>query len=379
MFMSAFYILYFGIEQIQYLFNDYMIFGFENYPQDLRRAYYLNTQLYLLFFLFFTAVGYLIIHAIFARRGPAYASENWTIGRKPRASLYLLLIIGLLATAYLGYQFAAMGGFRSELVKSGSGQIITAISFCANLAFSLVTFHLLRSKRYGMAFVLLAIFGALVLATGSRGRLLWPLVIAFCLTFSYRNVFPTTRVLVVAVFAFLLLSIMDPLRKSLVDPYATFEISEVGAYLTDVITRRTFDGFANFSLIVNIGAIEPDLMRLIFGSRDVFMTTFFPDIYRSGVGFGSTYPGYFYISGGLAGIVVLSAYYGAVLAIINVWFRTLRSAFLVTAYFFGIIWFGAVGGDLVESLDKMVIAMAPGLLLALLHPMASVRAEPLLR
>ena len=54
--------------------------------------------------------------------------------------------------------------------------------------------------------------------------------------------------------------------------------------------------------------------------------------------------------------------YGLILTGVNVLLRFIRDPWLLYAYLFAMIWLAAVGGNLTESLDKLLAAAAPGVL-----------------
>jgi hypothetical protein len=378
-FFILFYVLFFGVEQVTYQLNGFAILGADFYATGQGLPAYAHTQVALCGMLSALLLGNWITVPLLGRANVDHSRPLF--GRSENASekllLWLFFTVGILAAAYLGRQFAALGGFRSELVKSPGGAFATALSFWANFAYAWLLFIALRDRRYVVAAVITLIFGLAIVYTGSRGRFLWPAVIGVAMFLSYRNIFPKNRIVLVAIAVLAVLSVMDPIRKLLIDPGDNSLPSLTGSFSSLVLTRN-FDGFANFDLIYTTRLIAPSAHFLFTGVRDVFMNTFFPLVYQSGVGFGSTIPGYFYLSGGTAGLLYLGFGFGILLGLLNALLRFTTNRWLLSGYFFGVVWLTAVGGDLVESLDKMVAAMLPGLLMFVLQRSLRISRRPML-
>lgn len=383
-FVTFWYALYFIIEQLAYMTNGYTMLGMEALAPDRSVVVYEHTQLLLLAMLAAMVVGSALVPLPRRTIEPEEFTRSLDRGVGPWTGLVVLAFfaLGLAATIYLGHQYTrltSLGQFRSGLVKSGDGLMATVVQFMGNFAFSVLLYWLIRARRYLLVLGLVTAFFVAMLYTGARGRFLWPTLIGMALVFGAGNKLPTLRLAIAGVLGVFALSIMDPLRKSLVDPTATFSIYSAGDFVSDLLVKRNFDGFANFGLIWSTGYIQPDLGRLMTGARETFMNTYFPVIYRSGVAFGSTLPGYFYVAAGIPGVIILGAVYGASLQLINLLLRSLRSIWLLFAYMYGMMWYGAVGGDFLESRNKMLAAMAPGLILwglSLLGPLYQAQRQP---
>ncbi|CAN7611681.1 O-antigen ligase [Phenylobacterium sp. LjRoot219] len=383
-FITFWYMMYFLIEQLAYMSNGYTMLGMETLTPDQSIAVYERTQLLLIAMLASMAAGSALVPLPRRTLEPEEFTQTLGKGVGPWTALVVLAFfaLGIAATIYLGRQFThltSVGQFRSGLVKSADGLMATIVQFLGNFAFSVLLYWLVRARRYLLVAGLVGAFFVAILYTGARGRFLWPTLIGMALVFAASNRLPTARLVIAGVLGVFALSIMDPLRKSLVDPTATFTITSAGDFVSDLLSKRNFDGFANFGLISGTGFIEPHLSRLIAGARDPFMMTFFPVIYRSGVAFGSTLPGYFYVAAGVPGVIILGAFYGATLQLINLLMRSLRSVWLLFAYMYAMMWYCAVGADFVESRNKMLAAMAPGLILwglSLLGPLYQAQRQP---
>jgi hypothetical protein len=383
-FITFWYAMYFIIEQLAYMTNGYTMLGMEALAPDQAVALYERTQLLLLAMLASMVMGSALVPLPRRTIEPEEFTRSlgkgvgfWTV-----SAVLAFFVLGMIATIYLGHQFTrltSLGQFRSGLVKSSDGLMATVVQFLGNFAFSVLLFWLVRARRYLLVAGLVAAFFMAILYTGARGRFLWPTLIGLAVVFAAGNTLPTARLVVFGVLGIFALSIMDPLRKSMVDPTATFTIFSAGDFVSDLLIKRNFDGFANFGLISGMGFIEPNLHRLFTGAREIFMTTCFPVIYRAGVAFGSTLPGYFYVSAGVPGVIILGALYGASLQMINLLLRSLRSIWLLFAYMYGMMWYTAVGADFVESRNKMLAAMAPGIILfglSLIEPLYQARRRP---
>lgn len=364
-FIALFYTLFFILPQLFGIFFDFQILGFETFAYDVRKETFLRTQFHVTGFLAVLVLAQISFGAFVGNAGGARAPVDPVSVIPDRLSpvqstvIWLLFLFGLAGVFALGAMFSNTIGFRSQLVKSFQGQVLTAISFFANFAFTILLFSLARARRFLLCAVITGVFAAGILMTGSRGRLLWPLVLAFVLFVCKRDEFPALRIAIFALLCVAALSVMDPLRAALVNP---------GRYVTDIsllesirmlFIKRNFDGFSNFALMSMPGYITPSLDYLFSGARNVFMNTYFADIYRRGVGFGSTIPGWLYISGGWIGFYVFTFCYGLFMSAIGTYMRQTRSFVIYAAYLTAMPWLSAVGGDLVESLDKLLIALAP--------------------
>jgi hypothetical protein len=365
-FLAMFYTLFYIIPQVMGIFTGYDIIGYPPISEDTMYQIFVQGQFFLVLFLFMIALGAAAVSVPFLRR-PRFEFEA-IFPKKfsliENSYLWACFFLGFIGLAYLAKSSFSLTGFRSELVKSVPGALATAVSFFTNFAFALITYQLVVNKRIVRATVLLIVFGGAIMLTGARGRLLWPLAITAFLIIGHRNQLNVVRSVLVAAFLVVILSILDPLRAMALS--GKFEAIDIGGSVAKLFISRNFDGFANFSLIVDYDLIVPNITYLFEGSRDVFMYTYFYDVYTSGVAFGSTFPGWLYISGGTVGLLFLSILYGAVLAAVGVAIRKTRSPYLITSYMFMAIWFTAVGGDAVESINKMVVAGLPGLIAALL-------------
>lgn len=362
-FVALFYVLFFMLEQVAYLINGYDMVGVGGFAISSVAEVYFNTQCYLILFLLFTILGFMPTR-FFAPANPTkYIAKAFSRRETPAetALLIVFFVVGLVATIYLARTLMSMQGFRSQLVKSSDGLAATTVSFFGNFSFAFLVYKLARDKKYLWCALVAVSFGVAVFYTGSRGRLLWPMAIAIALFFSSKNKLPVGRLIAFALIALSILSILDPLRKYLSDGGANMTMDDLIPFQTLFESRnRNFDGFANFALITGSHLVVPHLSNLFTGARDVFMNTFFPAVYNMGVAFGSTLPGYFYIVGGVWGIILMSTVFGLILGIVNNMIARTTSPWLLGSYLFGIVWFAAVGGDFVESFRKMIAAMAPG-------------------
>jgi hypothetical protein len=371
-FFCLFYFLFFLIEQVFYLCNGFEILGSEAFRGKDLHEIYTRTQVALVAFLCGVAVGSFPFCLPLWRTKPVDTEEllGASETRVGRGGVWLFFAIGIAATIYLGRTLAASDdAMRSQLVKTTGGKLATALAFFGNFAAAVLVYMQARDRRYLRALAITAVFGAAVLYTGARGRFLWPVSFAVIMVFSARNMFPAKKVLAFCLAALAILAVMDPLKKALTDRDATFTGADVQTTFETFLDKRNFDGFANFALIYGRADITPDL-KYARGIRDVFMTTYFYEVYESGVAYGSTFPGYFYLVGGLPALLALSVVFGALLGALNLALRRLRNRWLVTSYLFGIVWLAAVGGDFVESLGKLAVAVAPGPILLVVERLA---------
>lgn len=367
-FFNVFYVLFFIVEQCYYIGsvgNNFVMVGHENFAFGNPESIFFNTQMALLLFLLSVLLGAALSHPYLrvTREPTAQSLLNQRETFIENAVLWLFFAVGLAAIIYLGRTLINSEGFRSELVKTTSGQIATVISFFGNFAYAALLFKSVRENKYVLAAVLIVLFGAATVYTGARSRFLWPTVFAFILLFSSRNFFPKKISAVLSIVLLCVLLIMDPLRKVLTDPGAALTLADFGSKFAEMIEKRNFDGFTNFALIFNSGAVSPRLGNLIIGGRELFMGAFFPSIYAAGVAMGSTLPGYLYMGGGIIGFAGFAVVFGILLGVINARVRRIRNRWILISYLFGIIWMTQIGGDTIESINKMITAMAPGFVL----------------
>jgi hypothetical protein len=116
-------------------------------------------------------------------------------------------------------------------------------------------------------------------------------------------------------------------------------------------------------------------MVALTGARAEFMYHYFPSTFEKGVGFGATWPGMSWIAGGWIGLLIGGFVYGLMLGGINIAFRMLRDERLFWAYLFAMTWFCAVGGNIHESLDKMLVAASPGIIWYLFNRFVKSKTE----
>lgn len=363
-FFALFFTLYFLLPQVYGLTHDRFLVGFPTATDDIADRAFHSGQVHALFFVIAVAagvgVGRLLRHG--ARHVDVPPAMPKRVSSAAIALLVTMLVAGAAANLVLGRQLAASGEFRSSLVKSTGGQLLTVIVFFGNFALAILAYHAVRMKRHLFGFAVVAGYGLTVLVTGSRGRLLWPLAIAWILLVLHRNRLEYRKLLVWSAFLLVALLMMDPLARYLVSGDTDGFGRAVS--LATLFEKRNFDGFSNLALITVSERLDPDMSRLFGGARNDFMLTYFPGVYARGVGFGATVPGWFLMSAGLSGMVVLGALYGFGLQILNQWLRKGRSFLTVVGYLFAATWLTAVGGNFVESLDKMIAAAAPAAVLA---------------
>lgn len=366
MLLCFFYTLWMLIPQVFVLMSGHPVIGLEHLTPNARAAATLPTQIYLSLFLTAVLIGYAAAmgllgrpHAGPARQMPPLQPTLWAYALPAYA-------IGICAFFILGRSFHAMpdGTMRSALVKNPTGQLLMAISFFGSFGVAYLGAHLwLRGKRL-LPIALFLVYGYLVLQLGARGRILWPLVTAAMFVWGQGGRVRLSKVLVLGVLALMLLSLMDPLVYGL--RYNDFErlrtaLSPTVMFQT-LFYARNFDGFANLLFITHHDLIPEQPGLLFRGARDVYMQTYFPDVYRMGVAFPTTIPGEFWLAGKVPLLAAMSLIYGFALGAMHLYLRNATSEAQVWLYLLLVPWVTAVGGELVESLQKMIAACAPALL-----------------
>lgn len=360
-FLAMFYGLFFLLPQAIGIFNNYNMIGFPIHESDTLKPIFIRAQAYLVIFLLMIATASIITAAFLKEpRSTPQTLFAKKMSRDQNRLLIAFFLFGMIGLAYLAQASFNLTGFRSDLVKTTPGLIATAISFFANFAFALLFSQLISNKKFLTATIVLLTFGTAIMITGARGRLLWPIAISAFIIIGHRNKLNILATLSIVITLIVILSILDPLRAiALGSSGGAVDFADA---IIKTFTSRNFDGFANFALILDRDSIKFSGGFLLSGIREVFMLNYFHQVYVSGVAFGSTFPGYFYLSGGPIGFIFLSLLYGLTLSFVGIAIRRVQSPFIITSYMFMAIWYTAVGGDAVESINKMITAGAPGFL-----------------
>lgn len=354
---GLFYTLWFIVPQIYFVWSGGFLVGFEGDSQSSLLMACMKSQGILIVFLGLVVVGSQSIRTYGRKAYGEHAIEfeqldtTWHL-------LYaiLCLVAGSAANLVLGKRNMELEGMRSELVKTTDGMILTAIGFLGAYGFVVLFSDSLRKRHYLLGLVILLLFAAPIFLTGSRARFLWPLVIAII----YYSCQVQRSITLMHVFAGVLciaaILFSDRLLKE-VRGVSTSESKESAT--TELFERRNFDGFANFTMIANRYQAPARPEVLWFGARDTFMNYFFRDYYLRGVGFGATQPGAAYIGGGMLGVCLLGWLLGVLFGTLDTLVIAGRSPSLLLLYLFAMPWLCAVGGNFVESSDKMLAACFP--------------------
>ncbi|WP_028644639.1 hypothetical protein [Nocardioides sp. URHA0020] len=317
-------------------------------------------------FLFFVALGIMLARPTTRRGAIPNASSILLkpLTRRQLTVLIIFLLAGVLANIYLSVQYSNATGFRSQLVKSWQGRLVTTVVYFGEFAVAIILAQAIAARRYALGFLAFGIFAASVTLTESRGRILWPAAIAVILLIASGRRMRYGRLIIAALVAVGALLLLDPLTKYL----TTGEPISLSAVLNvdSLFQHRNFDGMSNFVLISQSGYIDPDPSRWLTGANDDFMNTFFPLVLAQGVAFGVSVPGWFYMAGGLVGVCIGATFYGVGLEYLNHKIRTIRSPELLVGYLFAITWLAAVGGNFVGSLDKAFANFVPAVVYLML-------------
>lgn len=382
---GAFYGVFFLLPQLYGVFADFHIISYEAASVPLRFEVFYRTQIWATLFLAAVLIGSELsspgkrhgVGSSISRRQPSsqLISSRFELSGLQHSALCVYLVIGIAAYLLLAREFASVGGFRSGLVKTARGQALTALGFVANYAVAVYAARLFFRKRYLLSVLLVLPFSIAVLATGSRGRILWPLLIAVVVANGYKPGFSQTAKVSVVSFGTAALMVFDPLSAVLrgeqdIDVLAGLDVARL-------FEKRNFDGFANFARILNETQTTPDMTVLLRGGRGTFMNEFFPDIFERGVGFGTTFPGWFILAVGVPGMLILGFTFGVSLGLLKYLHVRAESVAARVAFLIFLSWYTAVGGNFVESLDKLVAAVAPGVVILALTAVYQHR-EPLL-
>lgn len=380
-FFSLFYFLFFITPQFIAIFPPYALVGLDDLGWETRKLMIPQGQLASMVFLVSLMAMYynfVTYSSFFGRTRPNASmavNQNRLAFKGVQLSdyvlIYLFFIAGMVSIVYLGITFSnisegagAAGGFRSELVKSTSGKIATSLSYFGNFGFAVLFVNAILKRNWLIALILAIAFGSAILMTGSRGRLMWPLLLSGIMLMSYYNRVDVKKVIIGGVAGLFLLLLMDPLMKTVRtgDISHLLQMLNFKAMFESMFFRRNFDGLSNLSLSVYLDEAPKSFTYLFTGARDAFMNTYFPETYASGVGFGVTYPGWLYLSMGWPGLVYGGLLFGFVLGYLHNLLSSIKDFRLYWTYLFMMPWLCAVGGNFIESFDKMLVAIAPGII-----------------
>lgn len=366
MLLTFFYTLWMLIPQVFAMLPEHSVVGMESVPPGVRAAATFPTQGYLVLFLSALLVGYATALGVFRDHRPAalqlsppMQATHWHYGLAAYA-------VGVCAFFVLGRSFHALpdGTMRSALVKNSTGQVLMTLSFFGSFGVAYLGAHLWLRGRRLLPLVLFLVYAWLVLQLGARGRILWPLVTAILFVWGQRRRVRLLPVLVFAIVALMFLSVLDPLVYGLrYDDFSRFQAALYPAAMFETLFySRNFDGFASLLFITYNDLIPADPRFLLGGSRDVYMNTYFPDVYAMGVAFPTSIPGEFWLAGKTPLLGAMSLVYGFGLGMLNQYLRGARRESQVWLYLLLVPWVTAVGGELAESVRKMIAAGAPAVI-----------------
>ncbi|MEM1227484.1 MAG: hypothetical protein AAGJ40_17430 [Planctomycetota bacterium] len=368
--LAFFYTLWFLIPQLVSITNDHFVLGFPAATQDN----VLWSQWRLVFFLGTILIGLLAGRALLGSWS-VLAMQNIrfrTLRRSEHQMLWLFYGAGFVAMVYLATQLAGSDGFRSELVKTPAGMVATAVGFFGLYAMAVLNGHALFHRNHVLAIVVVLLLGTAIFFTAARGRLLWPIVLGVAYVACRRNRINWAALFAVGTLGVLVLLVFDPVFSSLRGGLRHFDGKELADKINPsniFMKKRNFDGFANFTLISSSDSLKKQSGIIINGARKPFMEHYFPEVFASGVGYGTTLPGMFWLAAGFRGLLLGGAAYGVLLAVLTTIFHRIRNEPMFWSYAFAMTWLAAVGGNFQESLDKMVAMALPGFVWLALIPL----------
>lgn len=357
--LTFFYLFWFIAPQLLAVFSGGMIVGFDNAAASAKLV--LPSQRYITLFLFSIVFGNLFYRALRLRS----ADLSYKIQFGSHVSMFdlsillVLFALGLYATNKLGNTFLESEGMRSELVKTSGGKFLTILSLWGGFCFAYLLGRYVVRKQLLVAGLFVFAFASVAIFTGARGRLLWPMVLAFVYFSACYNRFNVVAISISGLVILFILSILDPLVAAVRQGDMESFFANVGLEqsFTALFFKRNFDSFSNFTLISTFDQVPYKLSILVTGARDTFMNYYYPAVYESGVGFGVTYPGTFWLAGGVGMLVAGGLGFGVVLGVITKWLYRLRDERLYWMYLQAMPWICALGGNFMESIDKMAVAI----------------------
>lgn len=363
--LSFFYLLWMLIPQGFAMTPEHAVIGLEHVPPASRAAAVWPTQGLLLTFLGALSIGYATALGLFTSSAGFVVSPP---PLQPPRWMYALAAyaLGIAAFYLLGRTLQALpdGTMRSALVKNASGQVLMTLSFFGSFGVAYLCAHgWLRGHRL-LAVLLFVVYAWMVLQLGARGRILWPAVTALMFVWGQSPSLRPGRLLISGVAALVVLSLLDPLVYGLRhDDYARLREALSPATMFDTLFYgRNFDGFANLLFITQQDRIPEQAALLFSGSRDAYMNTYYPEIYAMGVAFPTTVPGEFWLAGRVPLLAAMALLYGAALGLFQLFLRHAQRESQLWFYLLLLPWVTAVGGELVESVQKMIAASAPAAL-----------------
>lgn len=276
--------------------------------------------------------------------------------REDLAVAGVLFLVGTACAFYLGHDISE--GPRTDLVKTIAGRILYSLTFCQTAGFIIIALYLAIKRKYVSLVCISIVFAVPLFLLGGRGRVLWPFVVIACsyMVFSGKMI---SKFYITIGFALVVIAIvvMDPLLSWLrlggsIEDLPAFDSLFYQMY----IAKRNFDGFYNFSVIVYYDNVPHSARYLISGVRDVFMGTYFPDVYERGFAYPATVPGTMWLVSGFFGLLVGSVIYGLLLVILEkvYWGATSAAAFSLVFYLATII--TNPGNALIEDMGKILVS-----------------------
>ena len=238
---------------------------------------------------------------------------------------WLMFIFGIFPTIYLASQFT--GESRSVLVSGFTGQMAFALSNSLIVGYMCLAMGFLQREKYFNTMLITIFFGFLLFLLGGRGRVVLPILAVFVtyIVVKYDRL-PVNTIIFLLIAVFIVGALLDPIFTILYRGGESnfFELFSFSNSLNEIfILRRNFDGIHNFFVIQHFDEIPYSLSYLMYGPREAFMGTYFPEILARGVGFPATIPGTFWMVGGFAGLFLGAIFYGFVLGCLTrLYFRT---------------------------------------------------------
>lgn len=368
--VTLFYCTWYLLPQFYALLPGHAIIGLDSHSAFARLEMVIWSQLHLLVFLCSVVLGCVAMTPLLATRESPWVTLAEPLSKNGRWYVTTCFLVGVVATAILGIRFMTMDGMRAQLVKSLEGKLLTILCYFGAFGFAFIISRAYIVRRYLVVVVATLIFGSAVFFTGSRGRFMWPMLLAVVYVSAHRNhldvrKFVLTGVILVAILVFSD-RILIALRTD--NLFELTKLTDVKQNVDTIFLKRNFDGFANFTLVLNDSNVVHDRSVLLNGARDFFMNRYFPKTYATGVGTGVGYPTMFWIAVGFWGLPVFGIAFGCTLGLINAGLRLISDERIYWAYLIAMPWYCAIGGNFQESIDKMFAAMiAPILWLVLSH------------
>ena len=357
-----FYMLCFWLPQTYMQAFNFTLIGANNVIEEGRLSVVIETQKVLTVFLLLFFIGYKGV----SKKAPP-KTYFIPFSSAELSSACVLGAIGLAAVLLLLMQ-ADFSRPRSHLVASNVGKVLYTLSFFLTFGFVVLSAFFLKRKNYFVLLVLIICASGILLMLGGRGRSIWPVagLIVWASLAGHMKI-KYWKMLAVMVLLIVLLQALDPILlyfrgyDSYDDAVQRFK---TGLELKVFLFARNFDAFHNLAVVVGEDRIQPRLSYMFGGSQSVFMSTYFRSVWLNGVGYPATLPGGLWLVGKMTAVILGGLVFGLFFGCLSKIYSRFISEFEIVAYVVAIPYLAHVGTSYLDSYEKMLALVMPGLVMA---------------